>query len=64
MDGSENVNELKNNEVLKRIDLSFSNKKENLKSDATSRLWLQYMEMMDYLKSNIRADRIGNILIS
>lgn len=25
----------------------------------TSRLWVQYIEMMDILKSNIRSDRIG-----
>lgn len=60
MDKSYDIDELESNEILKQLESSFSKKKGSLKKDSTSRLWLQYMDMIDNLKSNIRADRTGN----
>lgn len=60
LDGRQDIDKLHENEVLKEITLSISKKKESLKSDPNSRLWLQYMDAIDMLRSNIRADRTGS----
>lgn len=59
MDGRQDIDKLQENELLKQIKSSFFKKKEDLKKDKNSRLWLLYMEMIDILRSNIRADRTG-----
>lgn len=59
LDGKQDIDKLNESELLQQIKLSFTKKKESLKNESTSRLWLLYMEMLDTLRSNIRADRTG-----
>lgn len=55
-----NVTQLENDPNLMAIDAKLSESKKNLQlMGPTSRLWLQYINMMDILKSNIRSDRTG-----
>lgn len=43
------------------MELKFNEQKFKMKSHGpTTKLWVQYLEMIDIFKSNIRADRIGN----
>lgn len=62
LDGHQDIDKLQENELIELIKSSFSKKKESLKKDTNSRLWLLYMEMIDILRSNIRADRTGTCL--
>lgn len=59
LDGKQNVDDLRENEVLNQILRSIEVKKQSLRVDPTSRIWLQFMDMMDILRSNIRAERTG-----
>lgn len=63
LDGQQPIDKLHENDILKQIKLSMAKKKEGLKSDPNSRLWLQFMDMMDILRSNIRADRTGSFYL-
>ncbi len=55
-----NVNKLEDDPDLKAMDVKLLESKKQLElSGLTSRLWLQYMNMIDILKSNIRSDRTG-----
>lgn len=59
LDGSQDIEKLHENEVLQRINLSLEQKKQSLQVNANSRVWFQYMEMIDILRSNIRSERTG-----
>ncbi len=59
LDGKQNIEKLHENQVLNRIKLSLKKKKQDLQGNANSRVWLQYMEMIDILRSNIRSERTG-----
>lgn len=57
------VHELDNNSQLTTMELKFNEEKNKLKSHGpTSKLWIQYVNMIDIFKSNIRADRISEFL--
>lgn len=57
------VRELEYNSQLITMEKKFNEAKTKLKSlGPTSKLWIQYLQMVDIFKSNIRADRIGKIL--
>lgn len=54
---------LENNFQLSTMELKFNEQKNKMKSHGpTSKLWVQYLNMVDLFKSNIRADRIGELL--
>lgn len=53
-----NVKKLENDPDLMAMDVKLTKSKNQLQlMGPTSRLWLQYINMMDILKSNIRSDR-------
>lgn len=52
--------ELNENTKLIQMDDKLTQEKNKLKAQGgTCALWIQYMEMMDLFKANVRADRIG-----
>lgn len=61
LEGRENIDKLNENELIKKIKLSLTNKKQTLQRDANSRVWLQYMDMLDILRSNLRSERTGAV---
>lgn len=55
-----NIKQLADNPKLIEVEKKMEESKSKLKSlGPTSQLWLQYVYMMDILKSNIRGDRTG-----
>lgn len=55
-----NLNKLENDPDLMAMDVKLSKSKNQLQlMGLTSRLWIQYINMMDILKSNIQSDRTG-----
>lgn len=64
LEGKQNVDQLRENGVLNQILRSFAVKKQSLRVDPTSRIWLQFMDMMDILRSNIRAERTGYYILN
>ncbi|KAJ6640114.1 Coagulation factor X [Pseudolycoriella hygida] len=60
-----NTEELKNDSMLAKMKHKLSTAKTNLSLlGPTNRLWLQYLKMIDILKSNIRSERIGNFKLN
>lgn len=59
LDGRESIDKLNENDVLNQVKLILAKRKETLQNDPNSRVWLQYMETIDILRSNIRAERTG-----
>lgn len=62
LDGRQHIDKLYENQVLNHIKLSLTKKKQALQGDSNSRVWLQYIEMIDILRSNIRAERTGSYI--
>ncbi len=60
MDGSKTVDEVCNDRILHNICASLSTLHNELKSDRTSALWLQYLDMVDILCRFLKAERTGN----
>lgn len=57
------TSELQNNSHLIALKQKFNEAKIKLGSlGPTSKLWIQYIKMIDIFKSNVRADRIGKSL--
>lgn len=60
LNNQQDIHELENNVNLIEMETKFNEAKQKLKSlGHTSRLWVQYIDMIDILKSNIRGDRVG-----
>ena len=55
------INDVLESEVLKSIKQKLMEKKDSLAESRTSTLWIhQYMNMVDILRTFIKAERIGN----
>ena len=60
MQGSMSADQICQSDLMNKIRDALQTEAEALKSSRTAALWLQYMEMVDILRSFIRAKRTGN----
>lgn len=60
LDGEIELAEIQRSNVLNEIERSLDEQKQKMHSFPTSRLWIQYMEMISILKQFIKAERTGN----
>lgn len=58
--GSIPASEVETDEVLVRFEDTIASKKENLQSLRTSKLWLQYLDMIKLLRGFLTGERTGN----
>lgn len=58
--GSVTVAEVESNEVLDRFGENLDKKKDALRSLKTSKLWMQYLDMVDIVRNFIKGERTGN----
>lgn len=59
LDGSQTIENIHENELLKQIKVGHAKQKQIYEKDRNSRVWLQYMDMLDIFRSNIRSERTG-----
>jgi len=60
IEGSIPADKICEDNVIAEINKALEEKKEDLKSSRTAKLWLQYMDMIGILRRYIRAERTGN----
>lgn len=58
--GKINAQNLESNDVLQRLASQLRSEVDVMKENRTSALWIQYMTMIDILRSFIKAERTGN----
>ena len=60
LNGTLDIRAIKSNSVLQVVNEELEQKKEMMKENRTATLWLQYLDLIDILKQQIRAERLGN----
>ena len=60
MDGTSSIEEAHSSEGLDRIAERLELEKASLQNQRTARLWMQYMNMVDFLRKFIKVERTGN----
>jgi hypothetical protein len=60
MDRTITLTSLHNSDVLKEINQKLQAEKDGMQTQCTSKLWLQYLQMISILKTFIKAERTGN----